>query len=205
MINGLGSSTTWHVASSYAGAPASSRAEDASRSTDAGKQEPTQEAQSNSTNTELSAAELKQVEELQRIDRKVQAHEMAHLAAGAGLVRGGPTYGYETGPDGRRYAVSGEVSIDGSPADTPERTVTKATRIKTAALAPADPSGQDRRVAAAASQMAIEARIAMALQQRTAATGNDRDQEASGGQAAYDRHGQTSGTPTLGRGIDAVA
>lgn len=142
----------------------------------------------NSTNTELSAAELKQVEELQRIDRKVQAHEMAHLAAGAGLVRGGPTYGYETGPDGRRYAVSGEVSIDGSPADTPERTVTKAARIKTAALAPADPSAQDRRVAASAEQMAMDARMQIAQQQRMAAA-SDRQGDSSDGPSAYGQGG----------------
>ena len=203
MINGLGSATAWHVASSYAGAPASSRAEDTSRSTDAGKQEPTQETQSNSTNTELSAAELKQVEELQRIDRKVQAHEMAHLAAGAGLVRGGPTYGYETGPDGRRYAVSGEVSIDGSPADTPERTVTKAARIKTAALAPADPSAQDRRVAASAEQMAMDARMQIAQQQRMAAA-SDRKGDSSDGPNAYGRGGRQNAEP-LGNRIDAFA
>ena len=202
MINGLGSSTAWHVASSYAGAPASSRANDASRSTDASKQEPTQETQSNSTNTELSAAELKKVEELQRIDRKVQAHEMAHLAAGAGLVRGGPTYGYETGPDGRRYAVSGEVSIDGSPADTPERTVTKAARIKTAALAPADPSAQDRRVAASAEQMAMDARMQIAQQQRMAAT-SDQD-NSSDGQSTYGRGGRQNAEPLSSR-IDVFA
>ena len=203
MINGLDSSTAWQVASSYAGSSVSSRAQDTSRTANGDKQDTSQKTQSKSTNAELSAAELKQVEDLQRIDRKVQAHEMAHMAAGAGLVRGGPTYGYETGPDGRRYAVSGEVSIDGSPADTPERTVTKAARIQAAALAPADPSAQDRRVAASAEQMAMEARMQIA-QQRSAAAGSDRASDTSDTKA-YGRSGNLSDAETLGSRIDAFA
>ena len=44
-------------------------------------------------------------------DREERQHEQAHLSAAGGHARGGPSYQYETGPDGKRYAVGGEVSI----------------------------------------------------------------------------------------------
>lgn len=76
-------------------------------------------------------------------------------------MRGGISYEYQTGPDGRRYAVGGEVSIDTAPESTPEDTIRKAQTIRQAALAPAEPSGQDRRAAAAAAQMEMKARQEM--------------------------------------------
>ena len=115
---------------------------------------------------QLTANEQQQVQELKLIDRKVRAHEQAHLAVGADLIRGGPTYSYQTGPDNQRYAVGGEVSIDTSPGRTPEDTIPKAEHIRATALAPADPSSQDRSVAAQANRMEGEARIAVAVQQR---------------------------------------
>ena len=108
--------------------------------------------------TELSTADLRLVSELKARDRVVRAHEMAHMAAGAGLVTRGASYTYQNGPDGQRYAVGGEVGIDTSPGRTPEETLLKAERIRAAALAPAEPSGQDRQVAAAAAKMQIKFR-----------------------------------------------
>lgn len=105
----------------------------------------------------LTPEEQQEVQKLRRIDQKVRQHEAAHSAAGAGLT-GGASYEYVRGPDGRQYAVSGEVRIDVSPAQTPEQTIEKARRIQAAALAPADPSPQDRAVAAQAAQMAAQAR-----------------------------------------------
>jgi len=107
---------------------------------------------------ELSADDERTVARLRETDRAVRQHEQAHIAAGAGLVTGGPSFTYTTGPDGKRYAVGGEVSIDTSPARSPEATIAKARQIRAAALAPADPSGQDRRVAVAAARMEAEAR-----------------------------------------------
>jgi len=91
------------------------------------------------------------------------------MAAGGGLVRGGPTYTYQRGPDGRTYAVGGEVSLDTSsvPGD-PEATLRKAQQVKAAALAPANPSAQDRAVAASAESMAAQARQDLTSQQRSA-------------------------------------
>lgn len=111
---------------------------------------------------ELSPEEERVVTQLQETDRRVRAHERAHLAVGADLVRGGASFTYELGPDRRRYAVAGEVSIDTSPGRTPEETVPKAQHIRATALAPADPSSQDYRVAAMASRMEMAARQALA-------------------------------------------
>ncbi|HRD34085.1 MAG TPA: putative metalloprotease CJM1_0395 family protein [Rhodocyclaceae bacterium] len=119
----------------------------------------------------LSEEDQRQVSELQKRDREVRAHEMAHVAAGGGLVLRGASYSYETGPDGQRYAVGGEVTIDTSEGRTPQETLEKTTRIRAAALAPADPSPQDRKVAAMATQMAMQASVELALQQRETPAG----------------------------------
>lgn len=58
--------------------------------------------------------------------------------------------------------MAGEVSIDTSPGRTPTETLARAERIQAAALAPADPSPQDRSVAAQAAQMAAQARQELA-------------------------------------------
>jgi hypothetical protein len=113
----------------------------------------------------LTAEQQHQVDQLKQTDQKVRAHEQAHLSVGADLVRGGASFSYETGPDNRRYAVSGEVAIDASPGRTPEDTIPKAQHIRATALAPAEPSPQDHSVAAQASRMEIEARLEVAVQQ----------------------------------------
>ncbi len=117
----------------------------------------------------LSAQDLKQIETLKDRDREVRAHEAAHLAASGGLARGGASFSYKRGPDGNLYAIGGEVSIDISPVSgEPEATIRKAETIKRAALAPANPSSQDRSVAASAAQMEASARMELLKQQQTA-------------------------------------
>ena len=125
--------------------------------------------------SELSPEEQQQVQQLKQIDRKVRAHEQAHLAVGADLVRGGPVFSYTSGPDNMLYAVAGEVSIDTTPARTPEETIPKAQHIRATALAPADPSPQDRSVAAQATRMEGEARIELAEQKREEAANANQD------------------------------
>lgn len=107
---------------------------------------------------QLSPEVQSEVQRLKQIDQKVRAHEQAHLSAAAGLSSGGASFQTVRGPDGRQYAVGGEVRIDVSPAATPEQTAAKAQRIRAAALAPADPSSQDRAVAAGAGQLEAQAR-----------------------------------------------
>ena len=116
-------------------------------------------SRSDTEETALTDQEEKEVDDLQERDREVRAHELAHVMAGGSLVRRGATYQYTTGPDGKRYAVGGEVSIDVSPVeDDPSATIAKMEQVKRAALAPAEPSSQDRAVAATAAQNEAEAR-----------------------------------------------
>ena len=108
---------------------------------------------------ELDTEAKQQVENLKKRDTEVKAHEKAHMASGGGIVQGGATYEYQTGPDGKIYAVGGEVKIDMSPERTPEATIRKMQQVRRVALAPAEPSGTDRAVAAQASQIEAQARM----------------------------------------------
>ncbi len=96
---------------------------------------------------------------LQARDREVRAHEAAHSAAAGSLANGGPSFTFQKGSDGRLYAVGGEVNIDTSAdSNDPQATIQKARQIQAAANAPANPSAQDRAVAAQASRMEAQAR-----------------------------------------------
>lgn len=112
------------------------------------------------TDLELSEEERQILKELKARDAEVRAHEQAHLAAAGPYANGAPKYDYQTGPDGKQYAVGGEVSIDTSPVPGDlEATVRKAQTVKRAALAPRDPSPQDIKVAAQAAQLEAQARL----------------------------------------------
>jgi len=126
-----------------------------------------------------SEAELEQISDLKARDTEVVAHERAHASVG-GQHTGSPSYSYETGPDGVKYAVSGEVSIDTSEvAGDPQATLQKAQQIKAAALAPAEPSAQDRKVAAKAEQMASQARSDILEANSVSSGSTDSSQSAS--------------------------
>ncbi|SEQ45898.1 SprA-related family protein [Ectothiorhodospira magna] len=168
----------------------------------AGPVEETQDTEATTTEregpqavTELTPEEEQVVRELQQRDREVRAHEQAHIAAGGRYVTGGATYDFQTGPDGRRYAVGGEVSIDTSRPADPQEAIQKARVIHAAALAPADPSPQDHRVAAQARMMEAEAHAELRLQRQEEATAegqpmaNDQEEEANP-MAARDRLAQ---------------
>lgn len=110
----------------------------------------------------LSAEDEAVLRKLQARDREVRQHEQAHLAASGGLATSGARFSYQRGPDGVDYAVGGEVSIDTAPGRTPEETLQRARQIRAAALAPAQPSGQDLAVAAQAARMALDAQTELA-------------------------------------------
>ena len=114
---------------------------------------------------ELDPAEQRVLENLKSRDREVRAHEQAHLSAAGNLASSGATFTYQQGPDGQRYAVGGEVGIESArvPGD-PEATIQRAQQIRRAALAPANPSAQDRSVAVNASAIALDARAELAKQ-----------------------------------------
>ncbi len=129
-------------------------------------------SEKNQENTESSQeeerqelAEQKQVQTLRKRDREVRAHEQAHAAVG-GELAGAPQYQYTVGPDGKRYAVAGEVSIDIGPEQDPKETIAKMEKVRRAALAPVEPSSQDLKVAAQATQLANQALTELSLQKK---------------------------------------
>ncbi len=137
----------------------------------------------------LNPAEVAQLAELKKADTAVRAHEQAHLAAAGGLATGGASFTYQKGPDGRNYAVGGEVQIDTSKGATPEETVGKMMRVRAAALAPANPSPQDRKVAQAASLTMSEARLELNTQEMRPEEQQEGTQE---GTAAEKAEGETA-------------
>lgn len=107
----------------------------------------------------LSKLEAEKLKKLKETDRKVRQHENAHQMA-AGTLFKGKSLKYTAGPDGKRYAVSGEVQIDVAPVpNNPEATIRKMQQVKRAALAPADPSMQDRKIASEAARKESKARM----------------------------------------------
>ncbi len=110
---------------------------------------------------ELTEEEQQKVERLKQRDRKVRSHENAHAAAAGPYKRGGAQFSYKTGPDGKQYAVSGNVSIDMGSESSPEATIAKMKTIQRAAIAPQDPSAQDRSTYSAAVRREMSARQAL--------------------------------------------
>lgn len=124
-----------------------------------GNKEPGKESQDRQ-----QQAQQKEIEALKARDQEVRAHEQAHQGVG-GRYASAPSFTLSRGPDGKGYATGGEVQIDITPiAGDPAATVRKMQQVRSAALAPAEPSGQDRSVAARASQLEAEARSEQASQ-----------------------------------------
>lgn len=125
---------------------------------------------------ELTEEEQKQVDELKKRDAEVRAHEQAHAAVG-GSYASAPTYEFQTGPDNKQYAVGGEVQIDAAPVpNDPKATIEKMDIVIRAALAPQEPSAQDKKVAAEAQKNRSEAQAALAKQQQSELSGDDEDE-----------------------------
>ncbi len=134
------------------------------------------------TKDNLSDEEKKMVQELKNRDREVRSHEAAHMAAGGQYINGGAKYSYQKGPDGQRYAVGGEVSIDTSAVkNDPQATIMKMQVVKRAASAPASPSGQDRAVAAAAAATEMNARKELRENKNSEKADNGNGMRISGG------------------------
>ncbi|WP_372769792.1 putative metalloprotease CJM1_0395 family protein [Pseudoalteromonas sp.] len=140
------------------------RSESTSKITERKQQEKQEQQEQQSQQREenkqqqLAQKEAQALAQLKERDREVKAHEQAHAAVG-GQYAGSPSYEYERGSDGNNYAVAGEVPIDISeiPND-PHATIEKMQQVRAAALAPQEPSGADRAIAAEANQKMSEAR-----------------------------------------------
>jgi hypothetical protein len=139
------------------------------------------ESQKNKKNAnpdELSEDEKRLVKELATRDREVKAHEAAHQAAGGGMT-GAASYTYQQGPDGKMYAIGGEVSISMPSGSTPEETIKNARQVAAAAMAAGDPSSQDFAVAASAKVMEMRAQQQLAKEQLDKTLGEDTYKNAS--------------------------
>jgi hypothetical protein len=99
-----------------------------------------------------------QIAQLKTNEEKVKAHEAAHKAAG-GAITGAVSFTYTQGPDGKSYITGGEVPISISPGKTPQETINRMEQVIRTALAPSDPSPQDRAVAAQAAAQQQEATL----------------------------------------------
>jgi hypothetical protein len=111
---------------------------------------------------ELETTARRALESLRQRDQEVRLHEQAHLLAAGPYAKGAPSYTYQTGPDGQRYAIGGEVPIDlSSVPGNPQATLQKALTVRRAALAPTDPSEADQAVAAQATALAAQAQQAL--------------------------------------------
>lgn len=142
------------------------------------------EARERETGDGLTHDERDMVAELRDRDREVRAHENAHASAGGGYASA-PSYTYQTGPDGKRYAIGGEVQIDAAPVEgNPEATIEKMRIVIRAAMAPAEPSGQDQRVAASATQTMLDAQRELTAQRAEAVKAANRDRARATDEAA---------------------
>ena len=117
-----------------------------------------QESATNHNPENLDQEELVQLQQLKRRDIEVRSHEQAHLSAAGRYARGGASFSYQKGPDGGSYAIGEEVGIDVAKESSPEATISKMQAIKRAALAPANPSSADKRIAAQANAKESQAR-----------------------------------------------
>jgi len=149
---------------------------------------PLDDPEQNASARRLESRENQELQYLRARDQEVRAHERAHIAAGGRHVRGGAQFDYQRGPDGRMYAIGGEVSIDTAPVpNDPQATLEKAQVIQRAALAPAEPSSQDISVAGQARQMAVQARVEIARQRAEEAQADTR--EAAVGNPGFESRG----------------
>ena len=175
----------------------------AEKTTEEATEETTEESSQTKDKTDsapLTEEEQQQVTELQARDQEVRTHEQAHAAAG-GQYAGSPSYSFEQGPDGIKYAVDGEVSIDVSEiSGDPRATISKMQQVYQAALAPAQPSAADRSVASTA-QSKIAAATAELNQAPTQSTQTDENSATSeaNNKTSDDNHLAEPKTP---QGID---
>ncbi|WP_372972299.1 putative metalloprotease CJM1_0395 family protein [Marinobacter sp.] len=186
--------------------PAEPRGEQGERNGKADAERSREEARSGQS---LDETQLKELRDLKARDREVRAHEQAHQAVG-GQYAGSVSYTYQRGPDGNQYAIGGEVSIDLGPVEgDPQATIEKMRQVRAAAMAPAQPSAQDRAVAAQAMQLMLQAQAELALDSQAADSGAPAQasgsMEGSGASSTYRTISDMAGPDSISVGFTAVA
>jgi hypothetical protein len=120
--------------------------------------------QAQASEQQAAQIEAAQIAQLNKRDAEVKSHEQAHSSVGGSHAQS-PSFSYEKGPDGRRYAVDGEVQIDVSVVNgDAQATLNKMMKVYSAAMAPVQPSMADIRVAADALQKMNAAREELAIE-----------------------------------------
>ncbi|WP_428616224.1 putative metalloprotease CJM1_0395 family protein [Pseudoalteromonas sp.] len=166
------------------------------------QQEAKQEQQKEQKVAEQEQQDAEQIKELKARDTEVRIHEQAHATVG-GQYAGSPSYEYQRGPDGTNYAVGGEVQIDVAEINgDPQATIEKMKTVRAAALAPEEPSGADRSIAADATQKLVAAQAELANQSD--------DDDADSGKSTFKIHNeyaedsaaQSSETKTAKRDVE---
>lgn len=157
------------------------------------QKEQDKKSQDKSTN-ELTSDEERVVKNLQARDTEVRAHESAHQAASGGMA-GAASYTYQQGPDGKMYAIGGEVPISMKASSSPEETLRNARQVAAAAMAPSNPSPQDYSVASSARVMEMKALQQIAQKQQEEISGKD----------TYKNEADKSKTSKSSGGIDIPA
>ncbi len=111
------------------------------------------------------------IHELRRTDREVRAHELAHYFTGRPYTAE-PEYWFVVGPLGKRYAVAGHVQFDFSPIKgDAHATLKKFETLRRAALAPAQPSTFDLRIAMELDHSIADLRAELVRRRATARLG----------------------------------
>ncbi|MGN7476947.1 putative metalloprotease CJM1_0395 family protein [Solibacillus silvestris] len=100
---------------------------------------------SGKTEKELHVADAAARKDVQQAEKEVIARDNVHAA-------GATTYTHVTAPDNQRYISSGEAAVQiPSANDASDETLELLEKVRQAALAPAEPSPQDLRIAESAS------------------------------------------------------
>ncbi|MCH1931211.1 hypothetical protein L9G16_13570 [Shewanella sp. A25] len=146
-----------------------------------------QKDQINKAKEQAAAQQQAQLNALKSRDAEVKAHEQAHATVG-GQYAQSPSFKYENGSDGQRYATDGEVQIDVSAvAGDPLATITKMKQVYAAAMAPVDPSSADLRVAAEALSKINDAKAKLAEERQSQVIEPETAQTLIGAQAEIDQ------------------
>jgi hypothetical protein len=140
--------------------------------------------------------DLELVRSLSQRESEVHAHENAHSAVG-GQYAGSANFIYQRGPDGINYAVGGEVPIDvGVISGNPAATLEKMLLVQRAALAPAEPSSQDRKVATLAAQQANQARAELVIENRSSSSSDETSATDNADKTDKTQNSESSSAPS---------
>lgn len=160
--------------------------EEPKNATQAQSSEIAKEKQQRAEEQEAIEQQEAQVTTLKSRDIEVKAHEHAHATVG-GQYAQSPSFKYQKGADGQRYAIDGEVKIDVSAVlGDPQATINKMKQVYAAAMAPVDPSSADIRVATEALKKMEEAKALLAEERQKQIVDQETVQTLIGADAQID-------------------